>query len=181
MNEGISKQGNTGDMNKVKAQQAFPLKAISLVYIFVGILLLISAPIAMSTPGSAFNGLVIVVNSVFAIILIAGGIIDFNVRKLSTAKQLSGTISRNIMYVMLLLGIVTTFLYSHFYGTPYIQNLHLYIIPISISSSPFHVAYYAARGEISGTSYLGGIMVILGSLYEIYIIRKAAKMHSMKN
>lgn len=179
MDESISKQSKPGDINKVMAPQVFPMKAVSIVYIFVGVLLLISAPIAMSTPGSAYNGLVIGVNSVFAMLVIVGGFLDFNARKLSTAKQLSGTISRNIMYVMLLFGILTTFLYSHFYGTPYIQNLHLYIIPISISSSPFHIAYYAARDEISGTSYLGGIMIVLGSLYEIYILRKAAKKHSM--
>ena len=41
--------------NKVMAPQVFPMKAVSIVYIFVGVLLLISAPIAMSTPGSAYN------------------------------------------------------------------------------------------------------------------------------
>ncbi|MGP6239185.1 hypothetical protein ACNF40_02055 [Cuniculiplasma sp. SKW4] len=57
-------------------------------------------------------------------------------------------------------------MYSHFYDTKWDETYHLYIVNIT-DSGAFHIAYYKARDLISEMSSLGGVVIVLGSLYEI--------------
>ena len=127
--------------------------------------MLLVAPIAMYGPKGTPNTLVLGINTVFSLILIALGALDYRMRSNPAGGSMATA------YVMLVLGFITFFLYSHFYGTPWFKDLHLYIVGIS-NSGAFHVSYYGSRDEMSAMSYTGGVIIILGSLYEIASLRK---------
>ena len=153
----------TGGQGRPAQKQLEP-RHLSLLYLVMGVLLLLTAPAAMSSPKSQFNYLTLGANTIFALVLIGVASLDYRNNK-AGGKIYSA-------YIMLVLGIITFLLYSHFYGTPWIENYHLYIFPISSSSSPFYVNYYGARNQMSSMSYMSGLIIILGSLYEITLLRK---------
>ena len=142
-------------------------KYVSMLYILTGFLLLIVAPYAMTMKSGIFNDDVLIVNTAFSLIVIALGLIEF--LNVTGRTRILGSL---FPVLMLILGVVTIFLYSHFYDTPWDQTYHLYIVNIT-SSGVFHIAYYKARDTISEMSSLGGVIIVLGALYEL-LYRKMA-------
>lgn len=132
---------------------------VSVMYIIIGFLLLAVAPYAMTIKSDIFNDDVLIINTVFSFILIAFGVLSFmnNTDRRYILKNL-------FPIVMFILGIITIFMYSHFYDTKWDETYHLYIINIT-DSGPFHIAYYKARDLISEMSSLGGVVIVLGALY----------------
>jgi hypothetical protein len=143
-----------------------PARFAALLNIIIGFLLLIVAPIAMVMPKSNFNGPVLAVNTVFALLIMTFGFFDYK-------SQVSHkrTLETRLPVIMMILGIVLFFLYSEFYSTQWIKTYHLYIIPINSYRSAFYMSYYAARDYLSTMSHTGGILLILLALYELVYVR----------
>lgn len=146
-----------------KRQRGASPRVFSILVILFGIIFLSAAPSAFSSypPG---NNLVLAINTVWGLVIIAFGAFDYwkNTKKDS---------SFNYEYILIIIGIITFFFYSHFYGTPWIQYGHLYIFPISVYGNPFYTPHYQARDMLSGTSYATGIMLILLAIGEIHAIK----------
>ncbi len=146
-------------------------KYISYLYVLIGILLLATVPYAMTIKAGIFNDDVLILNTVFSIFIIVMGILEF--------LNLRGKLNILASYfpiIMIIVGVATTFLYSHFYDTSWDKTLHLYIINIT-DSGTFHIAYYKARDLISEMSSVGGIVIILGGIYQILYRRVGKNSH----
>jgi hypothetical protein len=134
---------------------------MSIMYIIIGFLLLIVAPYAMTIKSGIWNDNVMIVNTVFGIIVIILGVLSF---MNNTDRRY--VLKKAFPVLMLIAGIITIFLYSHFYDTKWDETYHLYIVNIT-DSGAFHIAYYKARDLISEMSSIGGVVIVLGALYEI--------------
>ncbi len=146
-----------------RAQKQVTPTVFSALMIFFSFIFLIAGPSALYSYPPA-NMLILAINTVWGIILIAASVLDYMKNKKDPTKL-------TMEYVMIVLGIITFFFYSHFYGTPWIQNYHLYIFPISQYGSIFFQPHYQARDMLSATSYMTGIMLILLAVGEIHVIR----------
>lgn len=146
-----------------------PSRFAALLNVLIGFLLLIVAPLAMSIAKSHFNGPVLAVNTVFAVIIIVFGIFDYRAQ-LSKNRNLW----KKLPTVMIVLGFILFFFYSEFYATPWIKTYHLYLVPIDSYGSIFYMSYYVARDYLSTMSHTGGILIILLALYEIAYVKYVA-------
>ena len=88
-----------------------PSRFAALLNVLIGFLLLIVAPLAMYTTKSHFNGPVLAVNTVFALIIIVFGIFDYRAQ-LSKIRNLW----KKLPTVMIVLGFILFFFYSEFYA-----------------------------------------------------------------
>ena len=162
----MSSQPQTEATPVRKQKEASP-KVFSILVILFGIIFLSAAPAAFSQypPG---NSLILAINTVWGLVIIAFGAFDYwkNTKKDPSLKY---------EYVLIIIGIITFFFYSHFYGTPWIQYGHLYIFPISAYGNPFYTPHWEARDMLSGTSYATGIMLILLAIGEIHAIKNFYK------
>ncbi|MCL4343538.1 MAG: hypothetical protein JRN26_07295 [Nitrososphaerota archaeon] len=139
-------------------------KTWSLVALIVGILDLITIPIAM-TMSYSYNYLVVEINSVVAIIVIILASIDY-IQKGKGGKGIA------IPVVLLILGFVIFFMFPQAYSTPYIMQYHLYIINTETSNQVLHVSNYNARDALWGLSFGWGFILWLIMALDIYAIKK---------
>ncbi len=144
-------------------------KYTSYMYILIGFLLLVIAPYAMTLEAGIFNNYILAINTVFSLFIMTMGLIEY----LNITGKLN-VLAKYYPIVMVVVGIATIFLYSHFYDTSWDQAYHLYIINIT-DAGPLHIAYYKARDTISEMSSVGGVVIVLGALYEILFRRVGKK------
>lgn len=137
--------------------------------ILVGIIFLTVGFATRGPPSSPYNYLDLTINTIVALLIIIVGYLMYRKNKRGDLY------SFKYEYVMLVLGIITFLLYSHFYGTPWIQYLHLYILPISVPGNPFYIHGYWLRDQLSATSYTSGILIIVLTLAEMYIVKQQRK------
>ena len=154
-------------------QKEIPRKYLVVAYIFVGLLFMIGVPVSFySYPVVNYN--VIAIGEIFGLIIIGAALWDW-----MGAKDMK----RNIApYVLLALGVISIFLFSYTFDTPWIGTYHLYIFPIDIANSstsvPSYVAGAANPAEYNVQNYLaeistmGGLITLFASLYEITLVRK---------
>jgi hypothetical protein len=155
-----------------------PRKYLVVAYIFVGLLFIIGIPLSFySYP--VINYDVIAIGVVFGLIVIAAAFWDWMGAK---------SMKRNVApYVMLVLGIISVFLFSYTFSTPWVATYHLYIFPIDLSNTsatyiPAYVAgaanpaEYNVQNYVSAISTMGGIITAITALYEISVVRKLPKM-----
>ena len=159
-------------------QKQIPRWALVAAYMFVGLLFIIGTPIAFySYPVVNYD--VIAIGIVFGLIIIGAAFWDWMGVK---------SMKRNIApYVMLVLGIISVFLFSYTFSTPWVATYHLYIFPIDLSNTsatyiPSYVAgaanpsEYNVQNYVSAISTMGGLITVISSLYEITLVRKMPKM-----
>lgn len=173
-------QENSTDENLKPALQSangaavwVPSRFAAMLNVLIGFLLLIVAPLAMSISKSHFNGPVLAVNTVFALLIMIFGVFDYRAQ-LSKDRKLW----IKLPVVMIVLGFILFFLYSEFYATPWIKTYHLYFLPIDSYGSIFYMSYYVARDYLSTMSHTGGILIILLALYEIAYVKYVAMKES---
>jgi hypothetical protein len=151
-----------------------PRKYLIVAYFFVGLLFIIGTPLAFySYPVINYDD--IAVGVIFGLIIILAALWDWR-----SAKSMK----RNIApYVILLLGLISIFLFSYTYDTPWIGTYHLYIFQIDGggSSNAFYIpgsaGEYAVQNYLAEISTMGGLITVIAALYEIFgIVRKLPKM-----
>jgi len=153
-------------------QKQIPRKWLAYADIFVGLLFIIGVPAAFYSY-SVVNYNDIAVGVVFGLIILLASIWDY-----IGAKNNRRSVAP---YLILLLGIVSIFLFSYTYDTPWVGTYHLYIIPIDIggSSNPFYIpashGEYHVQNYLASTSTMGGLILLISSLYEITLVRKLPK------
>lgn len=157
-------------------QREIPRKALVAMYFFVGLLFIIGIPLSFySYPVVNYN--VIAIGVIFGLIVLAGAFWDWR-----GAKAMKKSAAP---YLMVVLGLVSIFLFSYTFSTPWVASYHLYIFPIDLSNSsstyiPSYVAgaanpsEYNVQNYVSAISTLGGFMMLLGSIYEVTRVRKMA-------
>jgi hypothetical protein len=148
-----------------------PRKALAVADMFVGLLFIIGVPVAFySYPVTNYND--IGVGVVFGIIILAAGFWDW---RGSTKRSMAP-------YLILILGLISIFLFSYTFDTPWIGTYHLYIFPIDLGNATSNMFYVpASHGEYNVQNYLseistmGGLILLISSLYEITLVRKMPK------
>jgi len=139
-------------------------KTWALVALVIGILDLITIPIAM-TISYHYNYVVVEINSVLAIIVIILAAVDYMQKK-------KGNTGIAIPVILLIFGFILFFLYPQAYSTPYIMQYHLYIINTETYHQMFYVSNYKARDALWGLSFAWGLMLWLSMALDIYVIKK---------
>lgn len=157
----MDRSQNIGSTKNEEELKWIDQKYVTYIYILVGVLLLFVVPYGMTMKGSAVNNYVLIINTIFSLYLIGIGIVEYlNIRKSVDV------LAKYFPLVIIISGFITAIMYSHFYDTGWDKSLHLYIVNIS-SAGLLHIAYYKARDVISETSSVGGLLVILGGIYEV--------------
>jgi hypothetical protein len=154
-----------------------PRKYLVVAYFFVGVLFIIGVPLSFySYP--VINYDVIAIGVIFGLIILAAAFWDWMGLK---------SMKRNIApYVILVLGLISIFLFSYTFSTPWVATYHLYIFPIDLDNTsatyiPSYVygaanpAEYNVQNYVSAISTMGGIITVIASLYEITLVRKMPK------
>jgi len=153
-----------------------PRKYLIYAYFFVGLLYIIGVPLAFySYP--VINYDVIAIAEIFGIIII-----------LAAAWDWVGRMKRNVApYIIFVLGLISVFMFSYTFSTPWVATYHLYIFPIDLSNTsatyiPSYVAgaanpsEYNVQNYVSEISTMGGLITVIASLYEIFgLVRKMPK------
>lgn len=149
-----------------------PRKALAIADMVVGLLFIIGVPLAFySYPVINYND--IAVGMVFGFIILGAALWDW---RGSTKRSMAP-------YLILILGLISIFLFSYTFSTPWIGTYHLYIFPIDLGSSSTNMFYipgshgeYNVQNYLSEISTMGGLILLISSLYEISLVRKMPKM-----
>jgi hypothetical protein len=143
----------------------------------VGLLFIVGTPLAFySYPVVNYNDIGIGV--IFGLIILAAAFWDWR-----------GMSKRNMApYLILVLGIVSIFLFSYTFSTPWVGTYHLYIFPIDLGNSSTNAYYipgyvsgaanpaeYNVQNYLSAISTMSGLILLISSLYEITLVRKMPK------
>ncbi len=139
-------------------------KTWALVALVVGILDLITIPLAM-TMSYHYNYTDVEINSVLAIIVIILAAVDY-------MQKSRGNKGVAIPIVLLIFGFILFFLFPQEYSTPYIMQYHLYIINTETSHQMFYVSNYKARDALWGLSFAWGLILWLIMALDIYVIKR---------
>jgi hypothetical protein len=146
---------------------------LSVLVMLVGVIVLIIAFMTRGSPSAPYNYLDLTIMSLMGLLMIGVGYWDYR-------RNRVGTTSLTSVYILLILGIITFFLFSHVYGTPWLVAAHLYIFPISFKGNPFYWGPYFLRDQYSLTTYSMGFLVIILSLGEWVLIRRKRGQTSAK-
>jgi hypothetical protein len=157
---------------RTNVQKQIPRKWLAYADMFVGVLFIVGVPVSFySYPVVNYDD--IAVGIVFGLIILLASIWDY-----MGAKDNRRSVAP---YLVLLLGIVSIFLFSYTFDTPWVGTYHLYIIPIDIggASNPFYIpashGEYHVQNYLSSISTLGGLILFISSIYEVSLVRKLPK------
>ena len=146
-------------------------RTLAIIDMVVGLIFILGIPAAFySYP---FNYYDVAIGVVFGLIILGAAYWDFRGSK--SMKRSAAP------YLILLLGIISILLFSYTYDTPWVATLHLYIIPIDFggSSNIFYIpashGEYVVQDYLAETSTMGGVILLLSSLYDISLNRKLPK------
>ncbi|MDG6933361.1 MAG: hypothetical protein JRN68_01550 [Nitrososphaerota archaeon] len=151
------------------AQKQIPRKWLAYADMFVGVLFIVGVPAAFYSY-SVINYNDIAVGVVFGLIILLASVWDY-----MGAKNNRRSVAP---YVILLLGIISIFLFSYTFDTPWVKTYHLYIVPIDFggSSNPFYIpashGEYHVQNYLSSISTMGGLILLISSIYEVTLVRK---------
>jgi hypothetical protein len=162
------------------AKNQLSRRTLSYIYMLMGLLFIVGTPLAFySYPVINYND--IAVGVVFGLIILAVAYWDFRGSKSMTRSWAP--------YVIFVLGLVSIFLFSYTFSTPWIGTYHLYIFPIDLGNSTTNAFYvpsyvsgaanpaeYNVQNYLSAISTMSGFILALGSLYDIFALdRKLPK------
>lgn len=144
-------------------QKPIPRKYVIAVYFFVGLVLfIIGIPLSFySYPVVNYD--VIAIGEIFGLIVLGAALWDWMGRAKANVAP----------YLLLVLGVVSVFLFSYTYSTPWVATYHLYIFPVDLGNTsatyiPSAAGEYNVQNYVSAISTMGGLLMIFASLYEIF-------------
>ncbi|MEM3261866.1 MAG: hypothetical protein QXW72_05755 [Conexivisphaerales archaeon] len=144
------------------------VRTLSIANIIIGILLLISVPIAMLESYNyyphTYNFLDVGISSIIALIIIVVAVIDY-----ASLRKGKGHIIWPV--ILFIFSFILMFQYIDPYDVPALETYHLYIIPVFISHTPYYVSYHV-YDMLFGISLGFGIFLFITSLWEIAQLRK---------
>ncbi|MCL4343537.1 MAG: hypothetical protein JRN26_07290 [Nitrososphaerota archaeon] len=146
-----------------------PPRVLAIVNIVIGILLLISVPIAMISSYNyyphTYNYLDVGISSIIAIIIIIVALLDY-------ASHRKGKGSIIWPAILFIFSFILMFQYIDPYDFPALKTYHLYIIPVFISHTPYYVSYHV-YDMLFGISLGFGIFLLVTSIWEIAQLAKS--------
>jgi hypothetical protein len=146
-------------------------RTLSVIDMLVGLIFIVGVPMAFYSWPVNYNDVAIGV--VFGLVIL--GVAYMNFRGSKSMKR------SMVPYVLLLLGLISIFLFSYTFDTPWVATYHLYIFPIDFGgpSNMFYIpgshGEYVVQDYLAETSTMGGIILLLSSLYDISLNRKIPK------
>lgn len=137
----------------------------------VGLLFVVGVPMAFYSWPINYND--VAVGIVFGFVILGAAFWSFRwSRSMKRSK---------VPYLLLLLGLISTLLFSNTFSTPWVATYHLYIIPIDLGGpgNAFYIpashGEYVVQNYLAETSTMSGVILLLSSLYNISLNRRLPK------